>query len=166
MVLMMAQLDDVSGEILGEFIRRAEAAGARNIQIVPSLTKKGRPAHLVFVDAPQDAEPAIAELFGAELGTWGYRVMQAEHRHFDIRRTQVSVVVRHGQAEQAFTVRVKVISNGGRVLRVKAEFDDLSAACGALRDRACLLPIAELKAAVEDRFDRDAPEPPAIVLER
>lgn len=77
-----------------------EALGTRNIQIVPSLTKKGRPAYMVFVDAPQEAE-----------------------------------------------------------------FDDPSAACAALRNAGCPLPIAELKAAVEDRFDRDARQPKPIVLQ-
>jgi len=165
MVLMMAQVDDASGEILGECITMAEDLGARNIQVLPSITKKGRPAHIVFVDAPQAAEPDIAELFGGELGTWGYRVLQAEHRHFDIQRFSATLIVRTGTDEHEFDVRVKVIRDRGRVLRVKAEFDDLSKACASLRAAGLSMAIADLKSAVEDRFDRSAEGPQRLVLQ-
>jgi uncharacterized protein (DUF111 family) len=163
-VLMMAQVDDVSGELLGEFIRRAEALGARNIQIVPSLTKKGRPAHIVYVDAPREAEHDVGVLLGSELGTWGYRVLQAEHRHFDIRRASLALRIVAGGATHEFSVRVKVISDGAQVLRVKAEFDDLSSICEALRQAGHWLAIMELKAAVEHRFDRHDTGPQSLEL--
>jgi len=40
MLLLMAQVDDVPGELLGDFIKQCETVGARNIQIVPAITKK------------------------------------------------------------------------------------------------------------------------------
>ena len=60
MRLLMAQVDDVSGELLGEFIRRVEALGARNVQIVSSITKKGRPGYIVYVDVPESLESEVA----------------------------------------------------------------------------------------------------------
>jgi pyridinium-3,5-bisthiocarboxylic acid mononucleotide nickel chelatase len=154
MPLMMAQVDDVSGEILGEFIRRAEKLGARNIQVVPSLTKKGRPSHIVFVDAPEHIQPDIGLLLGSVLGTWGYRILQSEHRHFDIRRTNALLRVATGAETLEFNIRVNVVSHEGQVMRVKAEFDDLSKACETLREANRPMSIHELKAAVEDLFIR------------
>jgi uncharacterized protein (DUF111 family) len=155
MRLMMAQVDDVPGELLGEFIRRAELLGARNVQIVPSVTKKGRPGYIIYVDVPTELEADVALLFGSELGAWGYRVLQAEHHHFEIKRLSVPLEITLGtvgDVGQSFTIRMKTISNAGKLLRVKAEFDDLSAICRALREAKHQVPIAVLKGAVESLF--------------
>jgi len=149
MRLLMAQVDDVPGEQIGEFIRQAEALGARNVQIVASLTKKGRPGYIIYLDVAADLEIEAGLLLGSELGTWGYRVLAAEHRHFDITRVETTLGVTIGSTAHAFTMRAKTIADGPRVLRVKAEHDDLAAICASLRERGHAVPLAVLKAAVE-----------------
>lgn len=149
MRLLMAQVDDVPGEQIGEFIRQAEALGARNVQVVASVTKKGRPGYIIYLDISADLEAEAGLLLGAELGTWGYRVLQAEHRHFDITRVEAALGVTIGGAAHSFTLRTKVIADGSDVLRVKAEHDDLAAICATLRERGYRVPVAILKAAVE-----------------
>ncbi|MCB1746458.1 MAG: DUF111 family protein [Gammaproteobacteria bacterium] len=150
--LIMAQVDDVPGELMGEFIGRAEALGARNVQVVPSLTKKNRPAYLVYLDVPAAAEAAAGRLLAAELGCWGYRVLAAEHRHFDIGRHELELTVHRGGITHRAALRAKTIADGAERLRVKAEHDDLAAACAALRGAGAELPLAVLKAAVESRL--------------
>ncbi len=162
--LLMAQVDDVPGELMGEFILRAETLGARNVQVVPSLTKKNRPAYLVYLDVPAALEAAAGRLLGAELGCWGYRVLAAEHRHFDITRYTLTLSVTHGGVRYEATMRVKTIADGDARLRVKAEHDDLSAVCAALRAAGADLPLAVLKAAVESRLAEDAPLPDSLEL--
>ena len=152
MRLIMAQVDDVPGELLGEFIQRAERLGARNVQIVASITKKGRPGYIVYVDVPASLESEVANLLGAELGTWGYRVLAAEHKHFDIERADIKATVVLNHASYEFELRAKTISNTGQFLRVKAEHDDLSRICQALRDNGHAVPLAILKAAVETQL--------------
>lgn len=160
--LIMAQVDDVPGELIGEFIARAEALGARNVQVVPSLTKKNRPAYLVYLDVPAELEPAAGRLLGAELGCWGYRVIAAAHRHFDIARHTLALSVHRGGVTERATLRVKTIADGDERLRVKAEHDDLSGVCAALRRAGVELPLAVLKAAVESHLAL-APTPPAAL---
>lgn len=162
--LLMAQVDDVPGEAMGEFIVRAEALGARNVQVVPSLTKKNRPAYLVYLDVPASLEAAAGRLLGAELGCWGYRVLAAEHRHFDIKRGTLVVTVHRGEVSHRATLRIKTIADGGERLRVKAEHDDLAAFCAALRAVGVDLPVAVLKAGVESRLAQSATPPEAIEL--
>ncbi|MGD9602398.1 MAG: nickel insertion protein [Gammaproteobacteria bacterium] len=162
--LLMAQVDDVPGELMGEFITRAEALGARNVQVVPSLTKKNRPAYLVYLDVPAALEAAAGRLLGAELGCWGYRVLAAEHRHFDITRQTLALTVQRGDVAQRATLRVKTIADGAARLRVKAEHDDLAAMCGALRAAGVELPLAVLKAAVESHLATASPLPDALDL--
>jgi len=149
MRLLMAQVDDVPGEQIGEFIRQAEALGARNVQVVASVTKKGRPGYVVFLDIAAELETDAGLLLGSELGTWGYRVLAAEHRHFDITRVETALGVTIGGTAHAFTLRAKTIAEGRRLLRVKAEHDDLAAICAALREQGHAVPLAVLKAAVE-----------------
>jgi uncharacterized protein (DUF111 family) len=152
MRLIMAQVDDVPGELLGDFIQRVEGLGARNVQIVASITKKGRPGYIIYVDVPESLESEVAILLGAELGTWGYRVLAAEHRHFDIERQGVALTVSIADAAYEFELRVKTISHAGRFLRVKAEHDDLSRICGTLRAKGHEIPLTVLKAGVESQL--------------
>ncbi|MEQ9062001.1 MAG: pyridinium-3,5-bisthiocarboxylic acid mononucleotide nickel chelatase [Gammaproteobacteria bacterium] len=154
--LVMAQVDDVPGELLGEFIARAEALGARNVQAVASVTKKGRPGYLLYVDVPAALEHELGLLLAAELGCWGYRVLAAEHRHFDISRRSVTLALELAGAGFRFPLRAKTIGSDGRALRVKAEHDDLAAICAQLREQGHAVPLAVLKAAVETRL-RAAP---------
>jgi len=162
--LLMAQVDDVPGELMGEFIARAEALGARNVQVVPSLTKKNRPAYLVYLDVPAALEAAAGRLLGAELGCWGYRVLAAEHRHFDITRGSLALTVHREGVTHQSAMRFKTISDGGERLRIKAEHDDLSSFCAALRAAGTGLPLAVLKAAVESRLATSAIMPDRLEL--
>jgi len=162
--LLMAQVDDVPGELMGEFIARAEALGARNVQVVPSLTKKNRPAYLVYLDVPAALEAAAGRLLGAELGCWGYRVIAAEHRHFDISRGSLELTVHRAGITHRGQMRIKTIADGAERLRVKAEHDDLSAFCAALRTAGTELPLAVLKAAVEARLAASTSPPDAMEL--
>jgi hypothetical protein len=152
MRLLMAQVDDVPGELMGEFIRRAEMLGARNVQALASITKKGRPGYVVYVDVPAAREADIATLFGAELGTWGYRVIAAEHRHFDIERFTVALDIQLAGEVQTFELGAKKISQAGRFTRIKVEYDDLSRICQTLRAHGHDLPLAVLKAETETRL--------------
>lgn len=155
LLLLMAQVDDVPGEVIGEFIRRAGETGARNVQVIPSITKKNRPGYVIYVDVPASLESDIATLFGAELGTWGYRVIAAEHKHFEIERFSVEANVRASGFERVFEVRAKRICRDGVFLRVKAEYEDLSKICETLRESGTLASLADVKASVESALRND-----------
>lgn len=144
----MAQVDDVSGELLGEFIQRLEGLGARNVQIVSTVTKKGRPGHILYIDVPDELESDVAYLLVSELGTWGYRVLEAEHKHFDIKHIKITLIVVVGGGRYEFDLRLKTISHADQ-MRVKAEHDDLSSICRVLREKQQYVPLAVLKAQVE-----------------
>lgn len=147
--LLLAQVDDVPGEQMAAFMQAAEDLGVRNLQVVPSLTKKGRPGYMVWLDVPAALEDTAARLLGSELGTWGYRVLAAEHHHFDIRRHTTTLHLTVGDETHTFTLGTKTIAQGAATLRVKAEHDDLAAICQALRARGHAIAQPVLKAAVE-----------------
>ncbi len=153
LILLMAQVDDAPGELLGEVISRLEALGAKNLQLLSSLTKKGRPGYVLMVDIHADKEEDVAALLADELGIWGYRILHAEHKHFDIEKFETRVTIRHQGKCHQFSLRAKKIYRTGKLLRIKAEHDDLSLIGACLRDAGAALPHAVLKARVERALD-------------
>ena len=157
MLLLMAQVDDVPGELMGEFIRQAERLGVRNIQVVASITKKGRPGYMVYIDIPASLESETAILLGSELGTWGYRILAAEHKHFNIERSTIPLCVSVAGSTHRFEIRTKTISEPGKFKRIKAEHDDLTKICEQLREKGHRFPLVALKAETESQLSRSEP---------
>ncbi|MFN8018744.1 MAG: nickel pincer cofactor biosynthesis protein LarC [Acidimicrobiales bacterium] len=110
-VLLEANLDDATGEVLAHTVAALLAAGALDAWITPIVMKKGRPAHTVAALADVALVAQVAEVLGAETGTLGVRAHRLERWPAPRRHERVLVDDR--------SVRVKV-SPG----RVKAEFDD------------------------------------------
>jgi uncharacterized protein (DUF111 family) len=136
-VLLEANVDDVTGETLAYAIDALLEAGAHDAWLTPIIMKKGRPAHTVsaLVDPAQVA--AVRDVLVRETGTMGVRGTQLERwpqsRAFD-------TVDVDGQP-----VKVKVTAG-----RVKAEHDDAAQAARALG-----LPLREVTRRAEQAW-RDA----------
>jgi len=150
-LLLLVQVDDATGETLQHATQQILAAGARNVQVLASLTKKGRPGHVCLIDLPAAREEEVALLLGTELGVWGYRVLEARHRHFDITLEERRVLT--GALEQ--TVRCKYVRKGDRLLAVKAEHDDLVRLQAALAQRDGHVALKRLRALVESAAAED-----------
>ena len=153
-LLLMAQIDDAPGELLGHVVDELGRLGARNVQLLSSLGKKGRPGYVLLVDVDAADEQDAAALLVGELGVWGYRVLESRHEHFDIRRYTTTLEVRRGGRAEAFPLRLKRILRAETFLRAKAEHDDLVAVCARLDPRVAL---AVLKSAVETAVGADEP---------
>ena len=149
LVLILAQIDDASGELLAEVMGCLETLGAKNVQLLSSLTKNGRPGYVMMVDIHGDKEDDAAALLAEELGIWGYRVVEAEHKHVDIERFEAALTVRNRGQAHRFSIRAKRIRRDGRAIRIKAEHDDLSRIAADLRVATFALPLVVLKAKVE-----------------
>lgn len=110
-VLLEANVDDVTGEVLGHTIGAVLAAGAHDAWITPIVMKKGRPAHTVHALVDPALVPQVMGVLAAETGTLGVRGHRLER--WPLPRRNERVVV------DDLSIRVKV-SPG----RAKAEFDD------------------------------------------
>jgi uncharacterized protein (DUF111 family) len=122
-LLILAQVDDASGEVLQDVAERLHAAGARNVQVLAGLGKKGRPAHVLLIDVPAQHEDEVAILLGTELGVWGYRVMESRHQHFEIRLHGKPLTVHLGDRRIELELGCKRVERQGRLLAVKVEHD-------------------------------------------
>ena len=110
-VLLEANVDDVTGEVLGHAVAALLAAGAHDAWVTPIVMKKGRPAHTVHALTDPALVPQVMGVLAAETGSLGVRGHRIER--WTLPRHHERVVV------DDLSVRVKV-SPG----RAKAEFDD------------------------------------------
>jgi uncharacterized protein (TIGR00299 family) protein len=115
LVVLEANVDDVTGETLGYVIERGLAAGALDAWVVPVVGKKGRPAQIASLLVREGDVGALVALLKAETGTLGVRATAA--RRWASSRHWVEVVL------QGETVRVKVGPH-----RFKAEHEDVARA--------------------------------------
>lgn len=115
-VVIEANIDDMSPQHYELALERLFAAGARDVWLTPIQMKKGRPAiTLSALAAPAD-ERAVARTVLAETTTIGVRVRS--ERRYVLPRALGLVDTPYGP------VRVKRAELGGRV-RVQPEYDDL-----------------------------------------
>lgn len=142
-VVIEANIDDMSPQHYELALERLFAAGARDVWLTPIQMKKGRPAvTLSALAAPAD-ERAVARTMLAETTTIGVRV-RAERRHV-LARTIGLVDTPYGP------VRVKRAELGGRA-RVQPEYDDL---VRIARERE--LPLTEVARVVQTCAEETVP---------
>jgi uncharacterized protein (TIGR00299 family) protein len=143
--VLETNVDNVSGEMMGNLIEVLMAEGARDVAVAPVLMKKGRTGYLITViTAPQDAA-RIAQRLMVETGTLGVRVMQVKHRFVaDREEARVKVTLRGVERE----VGVKIGRDAaGKVLTVAAEFEDAKRVARELN-----MPLKDVLKAVEGTF--------------
>ena len=117
-VLLSTDMDDLSPEYLEPLREALFDAGALDVQVWATQTKKGRTGFRVEVTAPPDADRVTAALFRHST-TSGIRRQIVER--VTLARREVEVTSADGTA-----VRVKVLE-GPDGPRVKPEYDDVAA---------------------------------------
>lgn len=68
--ILETNVDDVSGEILGNLIEKVMGKGARDVSIYHGITKKGRPTNLVSVICTSETVDEIMDLLVLKLALW------------------------------------------------------------------------------------------------
>jgi len=125
--ILETNVDDVSGEVLGNMIEKIMAQGAKDVTISSAITKKGRPTNLVSVICDSDTMNSIMDLLVTETGTLGVRIRTSE-RYIVPRDVKTLSVNIQGQS---FDVRYKTrdLNNGSHF---KIESDDIREISSAL----------------------------------
>lgn len=133
-VLIEANLDDISPELVPDAAERCFDAGALDVWVSPVQMKKGRPGFVFSALARPSDERAVAEAILRETTTLGVRVSPV--RRWELAREWISVEV------DGEPIRVKLGLLDGRVVNVAPEHDDCLAAA-----RRTGRPVKELWAA-------------------
>ncbi len=114
--VLEANLDDCPGQLVARAVEVALGAGALDAWAAPITMKKGRPGLLLSALTPAACREAVARVFLTETTTLGVRSHPVER--VELARELVSVETPYG------AVRVKVASDGARVLGAHPEYDD------------------------------------------
>ena len=143
--VLETNVDNVTGEMMGNLIEVLMAEGAKDVAVAPVLMKKGRTGHIIkVITAPQDAS-RIAYRLMEETGSLGVRVMQVKHR-FVADREEKRVKVRIKGVEKEIGVKIGRDAKGN-VLNVAAEFEDVKRVANELK-----MPLKDVMKIVEGTF--------------
>ena len=113
-LLIEANIDDSSPQVLGYTMDQLFRAGALDVTLTPVLMKKNRSGHILTVVAKPEDKDALSNLILRETTTLGLRISSAERR--TLAREFTEVKTPYGP------VQIKVTANG-----FAPEFDDCQA---------------------------------------
>ena len=123
--ILETNVDDVSGEVLGNMIEKIMSNGAKDVTITSGITKKGRPTQLISVICDSESMNSILELLVAETKTLGVRIRNSE-RYVVPRSIEQDTVEIDGHK---FSVHYKTVNNR---THFKIEFDDIKSISNSL----------------------------------
>ena len=138
-VVLEANLDDLSPEIAGHVVERLFDAGVLDAFLTPVYMKKNRPGFLLTVLVEPVAAAATEELLLTETSTFGVRRTLASRRK--LRREWADVKSRYGK------VRIKLGYLGDRLAHAAPEYED----CRAIANHKGI-PLKEVYQAALDAF--------------
>lgn len=119
--ILETNLDDVTGEVLGNLTEKLFEAGARDVSILPILMKKGRPGHMVRIISKKEDSVRLAQIVIRETGSLGVRVIPTTHRIKAFREIE-KIEIRINK--KTYTVPVKMAySDTKEIVNVSAEYE-------------------------------------------
>ncbi|OPY29145.1 MAG: hypothetical protein A4E28_01055 [Methanocella sp. PtaU1.Bin125] len=120
--LLETNVDDVTGEVLGNLIEELIEMGARDVSIIPATMKKGRSGQLIRVVCKAEDGPMLSRRIMLETGSLGVRVMPVKHRHIARREVKVINVC---VDKNEYPMRFKVATDtNGHIMDLSVEYDD------------------------------------------
>ena len=123
--ILETNVDDVSGEVLGNMIEKIMSNGAKDVTITSGITKKGRPTQLISVICDSESMNSILELLVAETKTLGVRIRNSE-RYVVPRSIEQDTVEIDGHK---FPVHYKMVKGNSHF---KIEFEDIKSISDSL----------------------------------
>lgn len=125
-MLIVAAVDDVSGDTASYVIDKLLDKGAKNVHVTQTVTKKGRIGLIFFIDVDEKNVDDVGEVVMTELGSIGYNVISTKHFQANTRVAVHKVIIRSKNESFEGTVRIKSsISPKGKLVKVDLEYDDL-----------------------------------------
>jgi uncharacterized protein (TIGR00299 family) protein len=141
--VLETNLDDISSEILGNFVERAFAAGALDVFHTPIQMKKNRPGVLLTVLCAEADADKFSEMILRETSAFGVRRHLAERRK--LRREFMTVKTPFGE------VTVKLGKLNGKVVQAAPEFES----CRKIAEQA-KVPLKQVYDAALSGYSRQA----------
>ena len=119
--ILETNVDDISGEVLAHVIDKIMANGAKDVSVIQTITKKGRPSHMISVICDSDSVNRLLNLLVSETGTLGVRIRTSDR--FLVPRQIVTLKVKINN--KTFALRCKVADTNSDHRQFKVEYDDI-----------------------------------------
>lgn len=120
--VLETNLDDVSGEVVGHTMDKLLGEGARDVSVIPMLTKKSRPGYIVKVIADRETVEHLSQVLMEETGTLGIRIHPCLRRI--LTREVVPIKVEVEGVKERITVKVAK-DHAGKIVHVKPEYEEI-----------------------------------------
>ena len=119
--ILETNIDNATGEVMGHIFKLLMECGARDVSIVPTITKKNRPGHLLRVIAKPIDSDMLSEVIIRETGTLGVRIIPYVHRNKTSRKIIPVKVDINGKMVE---IQMKIGMIGNEVISIQPEFED------------------------------------------
>ncbi|MCL2550244.1 MAG: nickel pincer cofactor biosynthesis protein LarC [Methanimicrococcus sp.] len=120
--VLETNVDDVTGEVLGNLVENLMTMGALDVAVIPIYMKKGRPAHLIKVISKPEYSEKLARQIIRETGSLGVRVAPSKHR-VSVSREMISIDVDF--SGKTYTVPLKIATfPEGEIVQISAEYEN------------------------------------------
>jgi len=123
--IIETDVDDVSGEILGNFINKLKNEDILDIQIIPSITKKNRPSHIIQILCYPEYTSKLIEKSIHELGTLGVRFNTINRVCVERIMEKRIIEVEGKRFDVNFKISYISSDKGKEIVNIKPEFEDI-----------------------------------------
>jgi len=150
--LLFAQVDHVSAEMTGFSVGRIMELGARNVQLIASITKKNRPGSIFIIDTDDKHEEAIALFLARELKVSGYHRIDTLHLFQQVSFEQRDLVIKVDGRKRTIAYAVKIMGDPAEPLSIDVEHDSLVSIQKQLKKNNRHCSLCELRTAIESQL--------------
>ena len=119
--ILETNLDNVTGEILGHSFKNLMEAGALDVTIIPTISKKNRPGHLLRAITKPEDSTTVSEAIIRETGTLGVRVLPYVHRNIAERKI---IPIDMNISGELVNINIKVGLIGEEIISIAPEYED------------------------------------------
>lgn len=154
-LIFFIQVDHLTGEVLGDVIDSFYQAGAKNVQVFSTVTKKNRPAHVIMVDATEAVASAIEEVIVEECGSSGWHRIESCHRHTDVTYLSQPVIIHLKDTSLKFIIKGKQIADDKQLIR--PEYDSCIQIRNELKKHQVSISLRRLQSLLSKSFSEDNP---------
>ena len=123
--MLETDVDDVSGEILGNFITNFEKEDILDVKIISGITKKNRTSHIIRVMCHPEKTFEIIEKMLDELGTLGVRINKVERVCIDRKTESHKILIKGVEYPLNYKISFMKIDDKKKIVNIKPEYDDL-----------------------------------------
>ncbi|MHA1491007.1 MAG: nickel pincer cofactor biosynthesis protein LarC [Promethearchaeota archaeon] len=118
-------VDDISGEVIGNFVKNMESENILDLQIIPSITKKNRPGHVIKILCHPEYKYEVIEKIIEELGTLGVRFNTITRICINRKIEKKKIKIKNKMYELRYKISFIESENGKKIVNIKPEYEDL-----------------------------------------